>query len=454
VNAGAVMLPVRMDPTELELIALDRELKRAAESWRRWRRQLRRGTGYDDEPFLYARELLSRRVFQHLRELAPRDPLARPLSRWVYRLSEQRVNRALVAAIAFAWRSDPHPLDAPEQGEFTLAELLRRALSEPRRRSAWLEAMLGSAAELSERGVLLWQRRAEVAERAGLSSADEVELVCPEIGVFAENWLLRTRDLAESELPRRDLGPLLDVALGLDAAEGWPARVAPRTIQELFAGSRLLEGLDLDPGPLPDTIAPTSFLRALARVGAAFCDATAPRRQPFALAHDPYGLRRRELGALFTLLPLLPTFARTKLGLGRDRARRHVRALGRALLVESRVLALKVLLRPAALSGKNAMAEAVEAGIDRALGVGIKGVLPHAFLRLHADDSQRFAGALRAPARNAGLVSEHDEDWFQNPRAAEQLRAEAALTPAVELARAELEPCIEVSYRFIVEAIG
>src|SRR5689334_18917196 len=129
-----------MDPTELELIALDRELKRAAESWRRWRRQLRRGTGFEDDPFVYSRGLLTREVFDHLKKLAKTDPLARPLSRWVYRLSEQRVNRAVIAGVAHAWRVEQHPLDAPEQGRFTLADLMKRVLSDSARREAWLRA--------------------------------------------------------------------------------------------------------------------------------------------------------------------------------------------------------------------------------------------------------------------------------------------------------------------------
>lgn len=442
-----------MDPSELEPMVLDRELRRAAEAWRRWRRQLKRGTGYDEDPFLYARELLTRPVFAHLRELAD-DPLAHPLSRWVYRLSEQRVNRTLIAGVAYAWHTESHALDAPEQGRFSLAELSRRTLTRPLHRAVWFGALFASAGTLAERGARLWQRRAELGDRAGLGSPDAVELVCPEIGALAEVWLSRTQDLADSELPRRDLCALIDVALGSDAVEGWPARVSPRALQELFAGTRLLEGLELDPGALPDTIAPASFVRALLRVGAAFGDATASRQKPFVLAHDAYGLRRRELGALFGLLPLSPAFVRSRLGLGRDRARRHLRALGRALLVASRIQALKVLLRPSAHAGRRDLGEALEAGVERVLGAGIGGITPHAFLRLHVDDSQRFAGVLRAAQRYEQLLSEHDEDWFGNPRAADQLRSEAALTPPVVLTRSELEPCIDACYRFVVEAVA
>jgi hypothetical protein len=124
------------------------------------------------------------------------------------------------------------------------------------------------------------------------------------------------------------------------------------------------------------------------------------------------------------------------------------------MLVATRIQALKVLLRPSAHAGKVPLAEALEAGIDRALGVGMSGVAPYAFLRLHVDDSQRFAGVLRAARRYQALLDEHDEDWFDNPRAADQLRAEAALAPPVVLERSELETCSDACYRFIVETIG
>jgi hypothetical protein len=45
-------------------------------------------------------------------------------------------------------------------------------------------------------------------------------------------------------------------------------------------------------------------------------------------------------------------------------------------------------------------------------------------------DAQRLAGVFLAATRAAQLAEEHDEDWFRNPRAIEQLRAEARVPPA------------------------
>jgi hypothetical protein len=54
------------------------------------------------------------------------------------------------------------------------------------------------------------------------------------------------------------------------------------------------------------------------------------------------------------------------------------------------------------------------------------------FIRVRPRDSQHFAGALLAASRHETLLQTHDEDWFRNPRAITELRAELnepALTP-------------------------
>jgi len=55
-----------------------------------------------------------------------------------------------------------------------------------------------------------------------------------------------------------------------------------------------------------------------------------------------------------------------------------------------------------------------------------------AFIRVSPRDSQRFAGALLAARRHESLVQAHDEDWFRNPRAIAELRAELG-EPAPQL---------------------
>jgi hypothetical protein len=46
---------------------------------------------------------------------------------------------------------------------------------------------------------------------------------------------------------------------------------------------------------------------------------------------------------------------------------------------------------------------------------------------------------LLAAERARMLRDEHDDDWFRNPRAIEQLRAEARLAPSAIADEAELE---------------
>jgi len=438
------------DLEELDLLALDRELGEAVRRWRLWRRKLRQGEGFDEHPLYSHSRVSGRSVFGRLLELE-QDPLAAPLRRWVYRLAEQRFNHAPLALLERARRVETRAVDEPERGRFTMSALLRRALTERGQRSAWLEALIQQAEPLTNLAALVWERRAELAERFGLVSADALELPSPETFAVAEAFLERSADLMWSEIGRGDAGRLLETALAETAREGWPSRIVPRTLSELFSDTRLLEALELDPGPFPPAIAPASYLRALGRLGAAWADATAPKRQPFAIAHDAYGLRRYTHGALFAGLPLGAVFLRRKLGLGQERARDHARALGRSLLIAARLAALRVLLRSAAQRSRAAYEEAFEAESERVLGISIPGRAAGALIRLEPDDPQRFCGLLLAARKTAELVSEHDEDWFRNPRAIDRLRSEAELSPETSVERATLDMASELAFSALCE---
>jgi hypothetical protein len=270
-----------------------------------------------------------------------------------------------------------------------------------------------------------------------MSPADDLEAPCEGLPALAERWLAESQD-AFTELRIGDLASYLEAALGADT-NAWPARIDARSLASLWAETRLFDSLDLDPGRWPKALGAASWLRALARLGAAFTDAAAPSRQPFCVAHDPYGLRRRTLGALFALTPLSTPFLKRRLDLGRDRSRAELRVLSRVALLETRASALRVRLRAPALAGKSALFEAFEAETERCLGFPIRAQAAGSLFRLHADDGQRFAGWLLSTARLRTLVETHDEDWFRNPRAAEELRAEADLSPATRVDRAELE---------------
>jgi hypothetical protein len=413
---------------ELEWLSVDREVRTAAGAWRRWRRSVREGHGLLDDPFTTTRAVATRTQFERVQELDPSHPLREPLRRWIYRLTEQRVNRSAWALTQALLRAVTHPVEQPERAELSLAELLQRALSDPPRRAAWFDAYLARTGPLVASTALLWERRQEVATRLGLPSPDAIELPHPDLVASASDFLQTSAPLGQ-EHRRRDLAEVVSLALGSDAGEGWPAVLAPRTLVDLLGAAPWLDGLDLEPGPLPCGYGAASFLRAFARVGAAWVDACAPEHQPFVVAHDPWGLRRRTVGALWALLPLGSEFVRRRLRVGAPRIRDTLRSVGRVVLLESRSAALRVQLRPAALRGRSAFAEAFEAEVERAFGVALPGPQAGAVWRLHLDDGQRLVGLWLAADLADSLREEHDEDWFRSPRAADQLRSWAALSP-------------------------
>jgi hypothetical protein len=60
-------------------------------------------------------------------------------------------------------------------------------------------------------------------------------------------------------------------------------------------------------------------------------------------------------------------------------------------------------------------------------------------IRLHADDVQRWLGLLAGAARADALRERHEEDWYRNPRAVEELRDEARRPAATESAGAVID---------------
>jgi hypothetical protein len=254
----------------------------------------------------------------------------------------------------------------------------------------------------------------------------------------ADAWLRQTEDAAEEHVPG-SFAELCEIGLGLEAARAFPAKLSPAIVSDWFREGRLLDSLSLDPGPLPRALGPASALRALARVGCAFVDASAPRHLPFCIGHDPYGLSRFTHGALFAGLGAWPAFTRRALGVSRPAARDLERILGRVLLLATRAQALRVLLRRPALESPRKLRDAFEEGSARAFGLPLPPRAAGAFARLSPDDPARFAGALLAASRQRALVEEYDEDWYRNPRATERLRSEAELAPAVATTREALD---------------
>ncbi len=416
-------------------LLIDRKVARTAAQWRRWRSD--RATVHEGaNPFAFD-DVSRQAIFDEVGELPQSDPLRAPLRAWLALLVEERVNLAAAVAAGSERYETTHEVRAPVEGRYTLAELLTRALTDAPRRAEWLRVVERTAAPSRDASLLLWERRAEVrrrlwrADEGRPAGVDAVERV-------ARTWLERTREAA-LHVGAVDVASTVGVSLATEANAEWPARMSLRTIVSWLDEQRLFDGLDLQVGPLPHAVAPASFLRGLAGVGTALVDAAAPRDQPWVIAHDPSGLRRSTVGALFAALPCRSAFAGRILGVGRGDRASFGRALAASRLLASRLAAVKVVEGASALAGSGALLDSHEELSAAAFGAPLSpqtaGVLP----RLDVGDVQCFAGMLLAEALDRSLVEEHDEDWFRNPRASEQLRAHLALPPSSVVDPAELE---------------
>ena len=100
------------------------------------------------------------------------------------------------------------------------------------------------------------------------------------------------------------------------------------------------------------------------------------------------------------------------------------------MLFETRARAFRVLLRAPVLRGHQAFRDAfAEQGV-RAFGFELPPKAAGVLWQPRIEDVQHFTASFAAAERNRSLTNEHDEDWFRNPRAVEELRARArALEP-------------------------
>jgi len=204
---------------------------------------------------------------------------------------------------------------------------------------------------------------------------------------------------------------------------------------------------------LPQSLGAASFGRALGQLGAAWYEALAPTDQPFVIAHDPYGLGRHEAAALFTLLPLNARFARRHLDISARAWPDVQRRLAQLWLLDLAVSALRVRLRPHALSGEQAFREAYAELSSRDLTLSLPRTSAGALFPLGVEDEQALLGKLLAPSRIEAMITAHDEDWFRNPRAIEQLRAEARLPPVPQADPERAAQALRVTLRWLEQLL-
>jgi hypothetical protein len=420
-------------PRELSPFELDRELARVVPRARAAYRALRSGR----EVTLTVPEVL--KDAETLDRLASdkSDPIAAPLVRHLYWLELMRHGLPREGERVRRYRAERHALDKPLSGHFTWRELLGHALRDAARRPALVEVLCERGDALRDAGSRLFELRAERPSFGGRGRA-ELELPHPEIAEHARRFLDDSAD-AYGSLAHGDLASVLEQGLARPAADGWPRQLSLRSLNDLLGSPDWLSGLRPELGELPAPLSAASFVRGLLRLGAAWNDALAPAQQPFALAHDAFGLARSTHGALFASVALTPSFLKRQLGLGKERAVGHARALAQSALIFVRLLALRVLLDEPALAGPGALREAFSEHGAKTFGFEPPPEAAGLFCRPRLGDAQRLAGVFLAAARAEQLATEHDEDWFRNPRAIEQMRSETRSVPDTTCTTESLE---------------
>ena len=430
-----------------DLRALDRDVARAARAYAQWRAALAAGDQEraSDDPFDGPlRRASAKSTWDALGELSPiasEEPLRAALRRWVLAL----VNARIGLADGVVWQREATSARGRVEGlpSRRVAAALPATTGGPGGAVSWRDAWRGVVAAETPGEARLWLgavaenaralaplrkrtegRREEIARRMGLANAWDQRVPAPPgpLRASAEQLLARTDDLSRAvwaEALRDGAGPaaVLHGAVARDAGDGWPARLSHRWLEEIFGAG--VRGLSLDLPPAPRTLGAASFARAMASFGYAFRVAAAPAAMPFALAHEPWFVDAHRLGYVFGGLAADPEFHQRVLGLGSRRAGAQARVLARTALLDARLAAVRLLLRP------DAGGDAFDEAAVRLFGAPIDGRLRGAWPAAREDEPARWLGLLGAPARVRSLRDEFDVDWFRNPRAWAELRARA-----------------------------
>jgi hypothetical protein len=420
----------------------DAHIRDAAAALRSWRRKLRTAPAHarEQDPLASRRLISTRQAFQRAAELPDGLPGKRDLVRWVAFLTIERATHEDLCS-AEASRVDPvHPVDQLDRRIWSIRELIAQAVfaREPARR-ATAAATLARVGDDASSNALRWLgRRHEAARQLGLRSLSELEAPFTqdvEPAQAARTLLEQTESLAAEVMGDRDLWQeALHWGAATDAHDGWPSKLTPRWLREVFDAKAWTQGLALDFGPMPTARSGASFARAFARYGATLHRAaSAQPGTPFVMAERPYDAGAASYGALFASLLCAPPFLRRKLGLGAVSISRQVPRMVRALVTGCRREAAKAVM--ACTGNPEAARQAHALMVTRAfrapVPVELAGVVP----RYDPRSTALVAGILQGAVLREQLVEQFDEDWFDNPRCQEFLRAVDVTHPVVLDAR-------------------
>jgi hypothetical protein len=413
-------------------IAIDKTIARAAAALRAWRRRLRSEAGGADDPwFEGTRHVTTRAAFRWACDLPESDPLREPFRRWIYVLAVSRIAEPAIVAVERLRQTRDIEIDRPEAMVASVRDVVGRAIAEPAaaRAEQWFDALGDRTGALRSAESDLASAREEIASRLGVADPSEMQAACSRNAILLEarDLLGRTDDLARAVFePVETLAGLLPILIAREVPGTWPARLSGRWLGDLFRTTTLADGLSIDLGPLPRTIGASSFVRGLARFGAAYARAASDRAGPFVLSNDATDSHALRRGALFAMLLVDPVFLTKKLGFSKEASGSVARALGRTLLGAVRLEAVRSTVDFARASN----AEVADA-VERAWCVRTRPALSAVLPRARLDAPSRLVGVLLAAIDRDQLVARFDEDWFDNPRAAAWLRErDAVLRPA------------------------
>jgi hypothetical protein len=453
-----------------DLLALDRDASRGWAALERWRQALAGDpeTHADDHPLEPVRRVTGKSTWDALGALAPsavHAPLRDALRRWVYTLMQARIGHDDDVAWARAASEARGRYEGERPRLVSWRDAWRGIVASRTSTEAalWLEAAAEAAAPLASIARSRAERRVEVARRLGLEHpwSPGIALSPADMARLALRVLDATDDLSRA-VWREELGAragaaaLLHAAMGRHASHGWPSRITARWIEEIVApGGR---GLRIELGVLPAALGAASFGRALRAFGYAVRASQSLTGSAgsalFSLSREPAFVAAHRLGWVFGALPTDSGWQRRALGVGGRTALAQARVSARTALLEARLQAARVLLGDDAVPVTRDRFDEISV---RLFGAPLDARMCGAWPAAREDEPARLLALLQARPVWGGLRERFDADWYRNPRAWDEMRAQAS-APAHEPIDASplavLESGAQALARAFEEALG
>jgi hypothetical protein len=402
-------------------------------------------------PFIGVPFVTTRAAFAKIRELPEGLPLREPLLRWAFRLAEARVNAELEQHLAAACRSEVIVLDLPRPIHTTRANLLMKVVSDAAARGTWLQLLGDQLHGMTESTSLLWQRREELAKRAGFENLAVATSAVPRLEEHVNRWLQPFKANAPHSW-QSDPTAYFETALATSASQGWPAHLTTQSMASLLGPREWLRRTVREPR-WPQLFGPTSFMRALFELGRELAFAWAASTHPFVMAHSAGGQAQFRLGYLLASLPLNVEWQKRALGLRNDQAREQVRTLANALTCNAAWLCIKVRLARAAAVSASELNLAYVRDLIETFGFELPKSFAGQLPRLDLDDGHRLVGLWSALSDHERLRSSFDFDWFRNPRAIESLLEQSAAIEPEGTEPATVEQHQAIAARWLLECM-